>query len=79
MDADLKKIKKLVTFMRKQGVLTLKQADIELSLSPASLQMDFDDHMPKVETINESELKSPYDETDMLFWSAPGLNDEVPN
>jgi hypothetical protein len=73
MDADLRKVKKLVAFMRKEGVLTLKQGDIELSLSPMAIL-----HEPAVQSKeSESIPEVKYSDDDVLFWSSPGNLNEA--
>lgn len=71
MDGDLKKIKKLVSFMRKAGVLQLKQEGIELSISPQAL---FPETKPK--KTDSAVSSSPEDQANQelsnLLWSAPG-------
>lgn len=70
MDAQIKKLRKLVKFCREQGVLSVKTSEIELSLAPAAL-------FPKVdnvphgtsETIETDEMAPE----DILLWSAPGV------
>ena len=37
MDSELKKLKKLATFMKKEGILTYKTPEIELHLSPVAV------------------------------------------
>lgn len=76
MDADHKKLKKLVKFMREQGVLTLKMDGIELNLAPQAILPD----KPTRDSDTETESPAPqFSEADALFWSSPGFvpTDEV--
>lgn len=71
MDADFKKIKKLTDFMKKSGLLHLKQGEIELTLSPDAILQD----EPKATSPVADEATSPneFNNTeDALYWSAPG-------
>lgn len=70
MDEDLKKIKKLTSFMRKQGLLHLKQGDIELSLSPGAI---LPDEKPAADSATAEEpIKPRHTEEEILFWSVQG-------
>lgn len=71
MDADLKKIKKLTAFMRKNGLLTLKQDGIELSLSP--LAIDLAEKGDASDAEKQTQSNEPLlTDMDVLLWSAPG-------
>lgn len=74
MDTDLKKLKKLVLFCRKNGVLSLKQGEIEISLSPAAMEPE---SVTPQTTEPDAPLKPEYAAEDMLFWSAPGFPEEA--
>lgn len=67
MDDYLKKIKKLTLFMKKEGILHLKQGDIELQLSPAAINetKSLTSDAPIVEENKPTDM-------DVLFWSSPG-------
>lgn len=68
MDKDIKKMKKMVDFMRKQGVLTLKTPEMELRLSSAAI-------FPENKLIPEPETKTSereFTEEEILLWSSPG-------
>lgn len=67
MDETLKKSKKLVKFMRDQGVLSLKTQGIELCLSEQAL------FPKKARPTPAEELKDDRDPMETLLWSAPGL------
>jgi hypothetical protein len=72
MDQDLKKLRKLVKFMQKEGVLTLKMSEIELQLSQAAilpLETAPDAPSPSADAPQDPE----YTEEELLFWSSPGL------
>lgn len=84
MDSELKKLKKLAAFMKKEGVLTYKTPEIELHLSPAALLRE-DDKKPNASPGAEDELQEPKQNdieralglqagaSKALFWSTPGL------
>lgn len=76
MDTDLKKIKKITHLMRKEGVLSLKTADIEISLSPHAIQLE---EKPIPEEVAATPDKPQYSEDDALFWSSPGYFPETPD
>lgn len=71
MDTDLKNLKKLVAFCRKNGVLNLKSGGTEISLAPAAMDLDGGKHKTKDQPI---ETDQKYTEEQMLFWSAPGMD-----
>lgn len=76
MDTDAKKlknIKKLVAFMRKAGVLSIKQADIEINLSPQAILLNEEiaPPIPDNAPIEDDFKSSP---EDALFWSSPGFD-----
>lgn len=78
MDADIKKLKKLVKFMQKEGVLNLKIPEIELQLAASAIQHP-DTDVPDTAT-TEQPIQDQYDPEEVLFWSAPGISpntDEV--
>ncbi len=68
MEDTLKKIKKLTKFMRENGVITLKSAEIELSLAPQALQLKT---KPDPTSAEDPKTDAPSME-EVLFWSSPG-------
>jgi hypothetical protein len=72
VDKDIKKMKKLVDFMRKQGVLCMKLDDLEIELSPSALfpeeklQAEPEQSDPNIPTAHELTLE------EIALWSAPG-------
>lgn len=74
MDDTLKKIKKLTAFMKKEGILHLKQGDIELNLSPLAIEP------PKQSLGGEIKDESPVlTDMDVLLWSSPSSTEESLN
>jgi hypothetical protein len=71
MDADIKKLKKLTAFMRKNGLLSLKTGDIELSLSPLAIDMGSERGALEEQPPNPPN-QEPLTDMDVLLWSAPG-------
>lgn len=68
MDKDLRKMKKMVDFMRKQGVLTLKTPEMELRISSAAI-------FPENKLIPEEEKTNSehqFTEEEIILWSSPG-------
>lgn len=81
MDADFRNLKKLTAFMRKQGLLRVKTAQIELELSPSAILHE--DPSPALKTEPEHEtitvqsaeelaLGLPAGSMDRINWSSPG-------
>lgn len=75
MDADLKKIKKLTAFMKKQGVLSLKLPDLELNLAPAAVFHKETNSLPQADE-SEANALPQFSEEEALFWSSPGIQPE---
>lgn len=73
MDDQLRKIRKLTAFMKKAGIIHLKQDNIELSLVPQAIDL------PRAEPEIDPNAIPPvqYTADDALFWSAPGFPDEA--
>lgn len=75
MDINIKKAKKIIQFMRKEGVSHLKTSELDVTISL--------NHLPpkkksKKESYPEEEkIKNNYTEEEVLFWSSPGMLDEV--
>ena len=83
MDDDLKKLRKVTAFMRKQGVLRVKTAELEIELSPAALTHGEEptEHLPptlsepqvpREPTDDERALGLPAGGLDLIDWSSPG-------
>ena len=71
---NIKELKKLTNYCRKAGILHLKTADMEISLSPAALFPE-----PK-QTETESDTtptKPALTDEDILFWSSAGIPEEA--
>lgn len=65
MDNDFKKMKKLIKMMRNEGVLHMKQGEIEISLSPGAL-------FPKndVSSSNDSiNVQTDFTDDALIDWS----------
>ncbi len=64
------KLRQTVKFMRSNGILKLRNGDLELELSPQAIAM-----RPKRSGEPETEAppKPEYTDMDILLWSAPGL------
>jgi hypothetical protein len=78
MDSDVKKLKKLILLMRKQGVLSLKASPFEITLSPLALQVTDEVKTPAQPSDTDPTIDVPsYSEDDLLFWSAPGIPQEA--
>lgn len=76
MDANnLKYLKKLIKLMKSEGVLSLKQQDLDIQLAPQFLSYD-----PTSATSESTAApaQSPYTEEDALFWSSTGVGAENP-
>ena len=66
---DIKELKKLTEFCRKNGIISLKKGDFEINLSPTSLfphKPSKDDDKPLVE-------ESQFTDEEELLWSASGI------
>ena len=72
MDKDIKKLKKLVDFMRKQGVLYTKLENIELELSPSALFPEENKQIP--EENKETLTSPPMTDLELALWSAPSVD-----
>lgn len=68
MDDNLAKVKKLIKLMKKEGILSLKQGDIELSLHPSAL----DQQGPDLSDAPTEAEPTQYTEDQILNWSSPG-------
>jgi hypothetical protein len=73
MDADIKKLKKLVKFMQKEGVLTFKTQEIELSLHHTAL-FPKENQRDTNSTESIEKEKSQFTDEEILLWSAPGFD-----
>ena len=77
MDAEYKKLKKIVSFMKKEGVLNYKSPSFEVSLSPMAIRPNeaaADIQTPEPES---NRVDNQYSEQDALFWSAPGSEEPL--
>ena len=77
MDADLKKLKKLTKFMRDNGVLSVKTAEIEMSLAPQALFPVEQAQQVEADTSSDIISKPLYTDQEILLWSSPGHNPEI--
>jgi hypothetical protein len=68
---DIKELKKLTSYCRKQGILTLKTPEIEITLSPQALFPTTKPNEDHSDPISEGQLS----DEDMLFWSSAGIPD----
>jgi len=65
MDNDFKKMKKLIKMMRNEGVLHMKQDEIEISLSPGAL-------FPKNDVSNSNDsinVQTDFTDDALIDWS----------
>jgi hypothetical protein len=67
---DTKELKKLVAFLRKEGISHLKSGDFEMSLSAAAL---FPKKPGKEKPTENVPVEGEYSPEDALFWSSAGL------
>jgi hypothetical protein len=67
-------IKKLVDFLRKQGVSHLKSGEFEISLSPSAL---FPQKPAKESQSDHIPTEGTFSEEDALFWSSAGIPEEA--
>lgn len=75
MDANnLKYLKKLIKLMKSEGVLSLKQQDLDIQLTPSALTSV----EPTSEGHEPTPAQSTYTEEDALFWSSTGIGAENP-
>jgi hypothetical protein len=68
MDKDIKKMRKMVDFMRKQGVLTLKTPEMELNLIREAIHLEVE----PLETSPQEKEERPMSDIDIALYSAPG-------
>jgi hypothetical protein len=74
MDLDLKKLRKITLFMKKEGVLSLKTQNIEISLSQSSLSFPKENSKKKKFTDEKlEEEEKNYTDEQILMWSSPGF------
>lgn len=75
MDADIKKLKKLTKFMRANGILTWKEGNFEIVLSPQAL---FPRPKPPAPPTPEEQKKTFEQQQEAnletLLWSSPMAN-----
>lgn len=70
-----KDLAKLVKFLRKEGISTLKSGDFAISLSPGAL---FPTKPTKADSgSDEIETPTKYTEDDVLNWSSAGIPNPV--
>jgi len=74
MDADLKKLKKITAFMRKQGILNYKTPELELSLAPAAILPEPLHAAQDEATPEHTEENLPLEASPIFNWSIPGLH-----
>jgi hypothetical protein len=72
---DIKELKKLTEFCRKNGIISLKKGDFEINLSPASLFP----HKPRQEDNTDPITENPYTDEQMMMWSSAGIAPESEN
>jgi hypothetical protein len=74
MDQEIKKLKKIVKFMRNEGVMAVKMGDLEINLAPHATH-------PKPTQTEEKQSKleaeAPFSDQDALFWSSDGIPEEA--
>lgn len=69
MDTELKKIKKLVLLMKREGILVIKSKEIEIQLSPVAFDLT---PAKQTEDSTKEITNTEQDRDSLLFWSAPG-------
>lgn len=74
MDADLKKLKKITSFMRKQGILNYKTPELELSLAPAAILTEPLSAAHDDAGTDLTEENLPLEASPIFNWSIPGLH-----
>ena len=80
MDADLKKLRKIVKIMRSEGVLHLEMSGIKLSVAPGALEFKDETKSPPTVSSTDSQIEAALPSPEeMLFWSAPGFFPAEPN
>ena len=77
MDAQTKKIKQLMKYMKKEGILSLKVGDIELTISPEALLPASKPNLPifpKGAELSEEEIAKMDEKElfDLATWSTRG-------
>lgn len=84
MDAELKKLKKLAAFMKKEGILSYKTPEIELHLAPGAMLPTGTSHASSSSEPSEEIQETKQNDLERamglapgaskaLFWSTPGL------
>lgn len=71
---DLKELKRLVKYLRKEGITEFKNGDLEFKLSPE--QPKLTRKIDVSSQVNDVPTDEPSKE-ELLFWSAGGANDEA--
>lgn len=80
MDQEIKKLKNLAKTMRKEGVLTYKTPQIEISLSPYAIEPMREKPATTGLLKDVTHATNPqFDSQDTLLWSAPGAEEEEIN
>lgn len=69
---DIKELRKLVKFARKQGILKLKMNGLEVELSQNAISPTNITRSPKLEQTEPPQKQ--YTENDVLFWSTQNLD-----
>ncbi len=70
---DLKEIKKIVTFCRKNGVESLKTQDFEFKLHPSHIVEPKQKSKRARDTDNKDPISEAYTAEETLFWSTHDL------
>lgn len=81
MDSDLKKVKKLISLMKKEKVLHLKQGALELSLSPDAFEEtgslgEKEPTLPPDKSVSLPISEETYTADDALYWSTTPLPED---
>lgn len=73
MDAELKNLKRIVRFLKKEGIVSFKNKEFELTLAPLSL----DPPRTKKTKHTQEAPEDKVSDLDVLFWSAPGYLPDI--
>lgn len=73
MGQNLKELKKMISFLRKNGVSQYKSGDFEIALSPTHKSYS----KPKDSNQTEPKIEKEFTQEEMLYWSSPGFPEEA--
>lgn len=87
MDAELKKLRKLVKFARKEGISSLKIGEIAFNLElsaktpskKSAPKIGSDKSLPEESPVENIPAEQQFTEEQVLFWSVPDAGLEAPS